>query len=147
MNLSDFEEYLAKGIARRITPNKFRAGSLVDDSSKRRKFLEQLTKNVVLIDENANYFIEEVYDVLISLIRARMLLDGFEASGNYSHEAEVSYLKELKFADFEVNLMNELRQFRNGVKYYGKRYNKETAEKILGFLKSFYPKLVELTKK
>ena len=90
--------------------------------------------------------IEEIYDILIELIRAKMLINGFEASGNFAHESEVSYLRELKFTDYETNLMNELRQFRNGIKYYGKRYKKEDAQILIKFLNNFYPNFAKLFK-
>lgn len=142
--MKNFKEYLAKGIARKVSQNKPRAYSLIEDSEKRENFLNRAIKNINLSNDNANYFIEEVYDILISITRAKMFIDGFEASGNNAHEAEVSYLKEIKFLDFEINLMNEIRRFRNGIKYYGKRYTKEEAEKIIDFMNSFLPKLKKL---
>ncbi len=142
--MKNFKEYLAKGIARKVSQNKPRAYSLIEDSEKRENFLNRAIKNINLSNDNANYFIEEVYDILISITRAKMFIDGFEASGNNAHEAEVSYLKEIKFLDFEINLMNEIRRFRNGIKYYGKRYTKEEAEKIIDFMNSLLPKLKKL---
>jgi len=146
MKLSSFKEYLSKGIARKITPNIARAHSLIEDAEKRNDFLIQLISNIKLDDNNANYFIEEAYDILIGLIRAKLLQDGFEASGNYSHEAEVSYLAEMEFSDFEKTLMDNLRQFRNGIKYYGKRYSAEDGKKIIDFMKKMLPKLKEKLK-
>ena len=144
MNLALFQEYLNKGIVRKRTPDKLRAESLKEDALKRNNFLKQIINKIILNNDNANYFIEESYDILISLIRAKMLIDGYEASGNYAHEAEVSYLRNLKFIDLDIVLMNELRTFRNGIKYYGKRYNKEHAEKIIQFLDKNYSKLLNL---
>lgn len=141
-----FEEYLLENIARKITSNKERANSLIEDSDKREEFLKEAISKIEITDNNANYFIEEVYDILISLIRAKMLINGYMASGNYAHEAEVSYLIELKFTDYERNIMDEIRKFRNGIKYYGKRYKKEEAEKTLNFMNSILPKLKNLLK-
>lgn len=94
-----------------------------------------------LNDENANDIIEDCYDILISLIRAKMLLSGFNSSGIGAHEAEVAYMKNLDFLDTEIRFMNELRYFRNGIMYYGKRFDKEYAEKVLNFLKKIKEKL------
>ena len=144
MNLRYFKEYLAEGISRKVTTNIQRAKSLIEDSNKRHIFLTQIIKSVSITDDNANYFIEEVYDILISLIRAKMFIEGYEASGNYSHQAEVSYLRELTFSEAEINIMDEIRQFRNGIKYYGRRYTKNEADNCLNFLNSMLPKLKKL---
>ena len=50
-----------------------------------------------LYEENANDIIENCYNILIGLIRSKMLLQGFNSSGSWAHEAEISYLRELKF--------------------------------------------------
>jgi len=39
--------------------------------------------------------------------------------------------------------MNQLRYFRNGIKYYGKVLDKEYAEQIVSFLNRIYPELVK----
>ncbi|MBI2629530.1 hypothetical protein HYW76_00345 [Candidatus Pacearchaeota archaeon] len=144
MSLREFKEYIKEGIVRQMYPDKNKANSLAENSEKRDIFLKQIVNTIEITDNNANFIIESIYDILIELIRAKMLLDGYSASGNYAHEAEVSYLNELKFPDYEINMMNELRQFRNGVKYYGKSYIKEEAEKFIMFLSSFFPKLKKL---
>ena len=146
MTLKDFNEYLTEDIARKILPDKSRAVSLVEDSNKRHDFLTQVTKNITITDDNTNYVIEEVYDILISLIRAKMFIDGYEASGNYAHQAEVSCLRELNFLEAERNIMDEIRKFRNGIRYYGRRYMKNEADNCLNFMNSILPKLRKLVK-
>ena len=74
----------------------------------------------------------------MELIRAKMLLEGFNSSGKGAHEAEVAYLRELKFSESDVQFANQLRYFRNGITYYGKRFNKDYALKVLGFLDKIY---------
>lgn len=142
--MKDFSEYLSEGIARKINPDKKRADSLIEDSDKRNSFLTQIIKSIEITDDNANYIVEGIYDILIGLIRAKMLFSGYVASGNYAHEAEIAYLKNLDFQEHEVIIMNEIRKFRNGIKYYGRRYKKEEAEKSISFLKSALPKLKKL---
>lgn len=144
MSLGNFKEYLDKKIVRAISSNKLRSLDLISSSDKRNNFLNEIIKNIKISEDNASYFIEQVYDILIELIRAKMFMDGFSASGNYAHEAEVSYLKELKFNYFEVNTMNEIRQFRNGIKYYGKKHTSEGAQNSIKFMNSFIPKLKKI---
>ena len=59
--------------------------------------------------------IEKMYDILIELIRAKMLKDGFKAHGEGAHEAEVSYMRKIGFNELDISFMNELRYFRNGI--------------------------------
>ena len=48
-----------------------------------------------------------------------MLLDGYGAVGQGAHEAEISYLKILGFAEIDVQFANQIRFFRNWMLYYG----------------------------
>jgi len=75
------------------------------------------------------------------LIRARLYLEGFKASGEGAHEAEVSYLYETEFSEADIEFMNEMRFLRNGIKYYGRRLNKEYAEKVISFAERIIPYL------
>jgi hypothetical protein len=69
-----------------------------------------------------------------------MFIDGFNA-GN-SHEAEISYLKILRFEEIDVRFMDELRYYRNGTKYYGTVIGKDYAEEVLKFMNKNYSKLI-----
>ena len=82
-----------------------------------------------------NYFIENCYDIIIQLLRSKLILNGYKASGQGAHIAEVSYMKKIGFLDEDMYFMNELRHFRNGIKYYGKRFDKEYANKTIKFMK------------
>ena len=139
--MRSFIEYQEEGIVKTVSPDFSRAKSLIDESIKRKTFLEELEHKIKLTDLNANYFVEQCYDILIELIRAKMLKQGFRSSGQGAHEAEVSYLQILKFKEADINFMNTLRYFRNGIKYYGKSLNKEYAEKVISFMKRMYSEL------
>jgi len=139
-----FEEYLEKGVVRKVSPDKSKANFFIEETEK--SFIG-LTKrvNVMGIDEyNANSIVKECYDIIMEIIRSKMLLDGYKASGNFAHEAEVSYLKLLNFSDNEVSFVNELRYSRNSIVYYGKLLDIEYAEKTFHFLNKLYPKLKKI---
>ncbi len=72
-----------------------------------------------------------------------MLLEGYKSD---SHEAEVAYMALLGFSSLDISFMNELKYFRNGVKYYGKILDKEYADKVLAFLNKIHPRLQKLLK-
>jgi hypothetical protein len=93
---------------------------------------------------NANFIADYCYDILMEIIRAKMFLDGYNA--NNSHEAEVSYLRTLGFSEADVAFMDELRYYRNGIKYYGTILDKNYADKVLAFMSKNYSKIKSLAK-
>ena len=136
MNLRTFEEYINVGMIKRITPNKARALSLVAESQKKKQFMELVLSKIEAKQVNQNFIIDSCYDIIIELIRAKMIMEGF--SSEKSHEAEISYMKKLKFQEKDIAFMNELRYYRNGIKYYGKIMGEEYANKVLEFMKENY---------
>ena len=139
--LRNFEEFLKERIVKKQRIDISRAKSLIEEAQKRNVFLSEMRSKIKISDENANYFIETAYDIIMELIRAKLLADGFNAAGSYAHEAEVSYLRLIGFSEPEVRFTNELRYFRNGIVYYGKRFNSDYANKVIEFLDNTYPKL------
>ena len=131
--MKEFREFLNKGIIKKQTANKSRANDLIEESERKEKSLKEILNKIGLSNNNSNDILEYCYDILIGLIRAKLYLDGFKSSGEGSHEAEISYLKEIGFSETEAKVMDELRYFRNGKKYYGKRFDSEYAKKILKF--------------
>jgi len=132
--LKDFEEFINQGIVKRQSPDKSRAMDLVKESNRKFNSLLVFLNKIGLDDENANDVIEDCYNIIIGLIRAKMLLVGFNSSGSGAHEAEIAYLKVLNFSVRDVEFANQLRYFRNGIMYYGKKFDKEYAEKVYHFL-------------
>jgi len=144
--IKDFEYYIEKGVIRKKSPDKLRSKDLIKNAEKSYKFLMEVIDKIGLNDSNINNIITNSYDIIIELIRAKIILDGFSASGFGAHEAEISYLKKLHFPEEEINFANQLRYFRNSITYYGKELDKEYAEKVLNFLKKMYKNLEKLIK-
>jgi hypothetical protein len=139
--MKDFEEYIKEGIVKKQSPNISRAKSLIKESKNSYVVFKQITTKIGISDENSNYIIKNAYDIIMELIRAKMLINGFNASGKGAHEAEVSYLKTLNFNTNHIRTIDQLRYFRNGILYYGKQFDKEYAEKITNLLEIIYNKL------
>ena len=97
-------------------------------------------------DENANDYVEDCYNIIMPLIRAKMLLEGYNSSGSGAHEAEVAYMKLLGFEEKEVRFTNQIRFFRNGILCYGKQFDAEYGNKVIKFLNMIYPKLRDISK-
>src|SRR3989344_2334502 len=130
----EFEYYVNEGIIKKIHPDKPRAEFLTKESEISLEGLKERVTIIGINDKNANSIIKDCYDIMVELIRAKMLLDGYSASGNYAHEAEISYLMKFGFSVAQISFLNELRYFRNSITYYGKILDKEYAEKVYAFL-------------
>lgn len=142
MNLpKEFEFYIKKGIIKKCSIDKSRAEFLINESQNSLEGLKERVEKIGINEKNANSIIKDCYDILMELIRAKLLLIGYKSAGRFAHEAEVSYLKKLGFPDNEVQFINQLRYFRNSITYYGKILDKEYAEKVFDLLNRVYPKL------
>lgn len=142
MNLPfNFEHYIAQGIVKKQSANFPRAEFLNKESEKSFIGLKNRVEKMKIDEFNANSIIKDIQDIILEKIRAKMLLNGFNASGNFAHEAEVSYMYQLNFSDYEISFVNELRQARNGITYYGKLYEVSYADKCYKFLTEIWKKL------
>lgn len=137
--LEEFESYVKKGIVKKQSPDKLRADSLMKETDSSYASLLEVLEKIGINDKNANQIIKNSYDIIMELIRAKMFLKGYNSSS--SHEAEVSYLKKLNFPARDVEFVNQLRYFRNGITYYGKIMTEEYAKKVVDFLGKILPKL------
>jgi hypothetical protein len=137
----DFLEYIKEGIVKKQSPDKSRADFLKKEAEQNYSFLIELIEKLEVNDRNSNHYIKSCYDIIMELIRAKMLLEGYNSSGNGAHEAEVSYLRLLGFSEVDIQFMDQLRYFRNGILYYGKIFDKEYAIKVINFLNKFYKRM------
>jgi len=144
MNLpKEFEYYLQRGIAKKSGSDKPRAKFLISESETSLEGLNERIKIIGINNKNANSIIKDCYDIIMELVRAKLLIDGYSSSGNYAHEGEISYLKKLGFIDNDLSFLNDLRYFRNSVTYYGKILNEEYAKKVYDFLNKVIGQLKE----
>jgi hypothetical protein len=142
MSVKLFEEYLEDGIAKTQSPDFSRAKSLQKEAEQSRQILEQFIDKIGVNDNNANYIIKNAYDIILELVRAKMLKEGFNTSGKGAHEAEVSYLRKMGLKEKDVEFADSLRYFRNGILYYGKSFDTEYAQKVLDFVEKVYSSLL-----
>jgi hypothetical protein len=132
-----FEEYVDLGVVKKQTPNIYRADSLVFEAKLKKKFLEQVVSRTPWKEIYPNFIIDSCYDIILELIRAKLFVEGYKTD---SHEAEVSFA--LNFLPVElVMFIDELRYFRNRIKYYGKIMDRDYSKKVLHFTRKIYPML------
>ena len=98
MNLPrNFEDYVQEGIIRKCSINKSRAMFLISESQKSLIGLNERIEAIGINENNANSIIKDCYDIIMEMIRAKMLLVGYSSAGQFAHEGEVSYLKRQDF--------------------------------------------------
>lgn len=136
--IKKFDEFISDNTVKRQSIDRPRAEFLTKESEKDYLCLMDMIKKLNVSDDYANTFVKSCYDLLMELIRAKMLLEGYNASGIGSHEAEVSYLRILGMKEKDVQFADQMRYFRNGMLYYGTILDKEYAEKVIGFTKRAY---------
>lgn len=139
--MRDFSFYVSRRIIHKINPNPSRARDLIEESERKKRSLNVLIKKIGLSEDNSNDVVEYGYDIIISLIRAKLFLVGYKSSGEGAHEAEISYMKDLGFSEAEIKFADELRYFRNGIKYYGKHFKEDYAERVIKFIEVVTRKL------
>ena len=142
--MKDFEDFLKKGIVKKQSVDKARAQDLIEEANRKFKQLKRVVEKIGIDDENANDLVEDSYDIILGLVRAKMLLEGLSASGKGAHEAEVSFLGKLGFREQEIEFIDKLRYFRNGILYYGTKFDREFANKVCEFLKKIKQKIEDL---
>jgi len=144
--IRNFDEFMKENIVKKQSIDKSRAEFLIKESGNSYNNLLEKMQKIKLSDSNANDFIKSCYDIIMESVRAKMLLDGYNASGFGAHEAEVSYMRVLGFDERDVQFADQMRFFRNGMLYYGTILDKEYAEKVIKFTKIIYQKLKEIAK-
>jgi len=144
--IKKFEEFIGENIVKKQGIDNSRAEFLIKEAENSYNNLLEMMQKIKLNDSNANAFVKSCYDILMELIRAKMLLEGYNASGFGAHEAEVSYMRVIGFDEKDAQFADQMRFFRNGMLYYGTILDKVYAEKVIKFTKEAYSKLKEIVK-
>jgi len=144
--VKQFDEFIEAGVVKRQSPDKSRSKFLLIEAEQDYAYLLELIKKIGIGNHNANDYVKKCYDILMEITRAKMLLEGLNATGFKAHEAEVACLRNLEFKEQEVQFLDQMRFFRNGMLYYGMILDKEYAEKVIEFTKKSYQKLKRIVK-
>lgn len=137
-SLKNFDYFLEKKIAKIQSVDKSRASSLEKESKLSFDGLNERIEIMGLNERNANSILKDCYDIILETIRSKMFLLGYSSTGNGAHEAEVSFSRKLLKSENDVQFLNKLRYFRNGMIYYGIILDLEYAEKVIDFTKRIY---------
>ncbi len=119
-----FGDFIKEGKARKATPDRLMAESLIKNTFEDLKFLAQ-TK---LTELSKRKLVSNYYESLRSLLEAISLLKGYKI---YSHEAFTYFLKEKLNQDVLSLKFDRFRKIRNGLNYYGKSIRLNEAKDII----------------
>ena len=144
--IKEFNEFIDTGTVKKQSPDKSRAEFLIKVAEISFEGLKVWIEKMGVNWRNAISIVMVCYDIFMELIRAEMLLKGYNATGIGAHGAEVSYMRVLGFNEKTVQFADQLRYFRNGTVYYGTILDEEYAEKVIKFAKENYPKLRRIIK-
>ena len=133
--IKEFKEFLKKGVVKKQSPDKSRSEFLQKEAELSFEGLIERIGKMGINNKNSNSIVKDCYDIVFELIRSKMLLKGYNSSGFGAHESEVSYLRLLKFKENDIQFLNQLRYFRNGMVYYGKILGTEYAKNVFNFAK------------
>lgn len=139
--IRNFDEFIKEGVVKKQTRDISRAEFLIRESEQDYNYLLELIDKIGINKINSNDYVKKCYDILMELVRAKMLSNGLNASGYGAHEAGVSYLRTLGFKETDVQFADQIRFFRNGMLYYGTIIDVEYAKKVISFVKEKYQKL------
>lgn len=88
---------------------------------------------------------EEYYEALFELITAIMCIDGYKTRSDLpgAHLATLNYLRKnyTELTEEEITLLNDLREKRNGIKYYGRNVKIDYLDLRLKLIKALLAKL------
>ena len=93
--IKNFDEFIKENVVKKQSADNARAKFLIIEAERDYHNLLEMIDKLRVSDGNANLFIKFCYDILMELIRAKMLFEGYNASGFKAHEAEVSYMRVL----------------------------------------------------
>lgn len=139
--IKNFEAFIKEGIVKMQASDKSRSEFLMKEAEQSYNSLLENLEKIKVVNSNANSYIKQCHDIIMELIRAKMLIRGYNASGFGAHESEVSYLRILGYNEKDIQFADQIRYFRNGMLYYGTMLDKEFADKVIEFTKKIYLKL------
>ncbi len=136
--VKSFEEFMREGVVKKISPDTQRAADLYQESERKFHSLQKIIKHMGVEDATANDYVEYGYNIILFMLRAKMLERGYASSGQGAHEAEVAFARTLHLNEADILFLDQLRYFRNGILYYGKRLDAEYARQIIKFTTRVY---------
>ncbi|MFC1722973.1 hypothetical protein ACFL0V_02440 [Nanoarchaeota archaeon] len=132
----DWDECNTKNYVKRISVDTELVESLIISSEKRFHTAERLKVD----DTTASTLVTLYYDTLRELLEAQSILKGFKI---YNHDCYCAFLKEVLVEKEIGDSFDRFRKIRNGINYYGKDIDVQSAADIIEEIKV----LIDVVKK
>ena len=138
----EFNYYLDKNLARKASPDKGEAESLMNKAEGRLRYAIKIRE---ITGRTAPYIFEDIYECLQEAAQSLMSLKGYKS---YSPEALLPFLKEyFTFPESDMAAFDRYRNLRNKAVDRGEKISVETCHEALKFLLYLLPKLKHQYKK
>jgi hypothetical protein len=95
-------------------------------------------------DKFASKVTEEYYEALLEIITAIISLDGYKTRSDSpgSHINSINYMRRYEeLSGHEIELINDMRKKRAGIKYYGRNVSKDYIDRRESDIKKLFHKL------
>ncbi|MEK6897617.1 MAG: hypothetical protein AABW93_03750 [Nanoarchaeota archaeon] len=123
----------------KISKDAARARDLIDMAK------ERLHKIIKLIPESIPYkILEEYYEIAVQLMTSVMYSEGYKT---LSHIALIKFLSNHSFKYNEIKTLDNMRKFRHGIVYYGRKEGGNFYINHKEEIKEIIEKLVNLAEK
>lgn len=120
-------EFVRRGLLRKMSPDVMRAKSLFEASIENLK----AAKEIPIKDKSATLVFREMYESIRQLGDTRWWLLGYEAK---SHELSMEILREMEIKNgIKLQFLDRFRQIRNDANYRGYRVTLGQAKEIVAF--------------
>lgn len=138
MKESEWEDCIASGNARSVSPDKERAKSLIETSKERTSLIGEVN------EKNCNFVFEDYYTSLMELLQAMCFSRGFNV---LNHICLEFYLRDTVKRRDLFEMFDDVRFKRNSLAYYGKRMDFEVACEAIEKCKKLIKELEKLLSK
>ena len=129
---------------KKVFPDKEKAKSML-------KMIETTSEMIKTIDAKkfASNVLKEYYDVIRELMAVVVLMDGYKTHGEGAHKKLIEYLAKTypEFAEYEISLIDELRNMRNRIAYDGFFVDEDYIERKMSDILGLIEKLIVLANK
>ncbi|MCK5233482.1 MAG: hypothetical protein KAJ91_01565 [Candidatus Aenigmarchaeota archaeon] len=129
---------------KKVFPDKEKAKSML-------KMVETTIEMIKTVDMEKfpSNVLKEYYDVIRELIAVIVLMDGYKTQGEGAHKKLIDFLAENypEFTEYEISLIDGLRDMRNRIAYDGFFVESEYLERKAGVIQRLIEKLTALATK
>ncbi len=139
MDKSNWKDCLEDKFARKRSPDKFRAKSLVETAKGRLKYASEKE----ITPENISYVFENYYSSLIEFLHSLVLLKGYSIE---NHLCLGYFLRDILKKNKLYRIFNDCRIKRNLLLYYGKKLEFSLAKKTISKIKFLLREIENLIK-